>query len=169
YVSRFGGLLSLYSRLGYDTSELAAQATTRQRAMLIRRAFMQSFLNEFPEHLQEVRATRRFRAMLKYRKTGLLISVLVARYRTTPKGKGRWFIEPPENEWQRAAIVGLMDENNASIKTTRGFACMNFPNATNFKFGQDHEWWQSGELLRSPGELLTLLNYARGSGKWVPH
>jgi DNA invertase Pin-like site-specific DNA recombinase len=161
YVRRFGGLLSLYSRLGYDTSELIAQATSRQRGMLVRRAFLQSFIDGFPSQLEEVRATRRFRALLKYRKTGLLISIIVARYHPTQTGKPRWFIEPPKNERRRVTILGLMDMDNASITSMRVFPTMNYPNATNLKFAQSDEWWQKGERLETVSELLDVLALVR--------
>jgi len=161
YVRRFGGLLSLYSRLGYDTSELIAQATSRPRGMLVRRAFLQSFIDGFPSQLQEVRATRRFRALLKYRKTGLLISIIVARYHPTQTGKPRWFIEPPKNERRRVTILGLMDKDNASVTTMRVFRTMNYPNATNLKFAQSDEWWQKGERLKTVSELLHILALVR--------
>jgi hypothetical protein len=67
----------------------------------------------------------------------------------------------PANERRRAAIVGLLDERNVSIIATRVFESMNFPNATNFKFGQDHEWWKKGAQLSSPSELLKVLEYVR--------
>src|SRR5438874_4734932 len=78
YVRRFGGLLNLYSRLGYDASELITQATSRQRGMLVRQRFIQAFINGVPSQFEEVRATSRLRAMLRYKRTGLLISVMVA-------------------------------------------------------------------------------------------
>jgi DNA invertase Pin-like site-specific DNA recombinase len=157
YVRRFGGLLSLYSRLGYDASELINQATSRQRGMLVRHGFIQAFVNGFPSQFEEVRATRRFRAMLRYRRTGLLISVMVARHHPTGTGKARWFIQPPRNERRRVTILGLMNEDNASVTTIRVFRTLDYPNRTNLKFAQSDQWWEKGERLETISELLHVL------------
>ena len=157
YVRRFGGLLTLYSRLGYDTSELITQATSRQRGMLVRQGFIQTFINGFPSQFEEVRATRRFRAMLRYKRTGLLISVMVARHHPTGTGKARWFIQPPRNERRRVTILGLMNEDNASVTTIRVFRTLDYPNRTNLKFAQSDQWWEKGERLETISELLHVL------------
>lgn len=73
YRRRFGGLMNVYTTLGYDTSELIARATARLRCMIVRRLFIRQFLDCFPEQLEEIRATKRFRLVLRVRKTGLLI------------------------------------------------------------------------------------------------
>jgi DNA invertase Pin-like site-specific DNA recombinase len=85
YSRRFGGLMNVYALLGYNTSELIAQATARLRGMIVRRLFIQEFLECFAEQLEEVRATKRFRPVLRVRKTGLLISVVVARFQPTTR------------------------------------------------------------------------------------
>src|SRR6185437_4305622 len=63
YSRRFGGLMNVYALLGYDTLELIAQATTRLRGMIVRRLFIQQFLDCFAGQIEEVRASKRFRPM----------------------------------------------------------------------------------------------------------
>src|SRR6185437_3583201 len=41
YCRRFGGLMNVYALLGYNSSELLAQATARLRGMIVRRLFIQ--------------------------------------------------------------------------------------------------------------------------------
>src|SRR5207253_747846 len=48
---------------GYQSAELMNQAS-RARGMLVRRSLFKSFLDRFPGQLEEIRATRRFRALL---------------------------------------------------------------------------------------------------------
>jgi DNA invertase Pin-like site-specific DNA recombinase len=158
YRRRFGGLMNVYALLGYNTSELLAQATARLRGMIVRRLFIQQFLDCFADQLQEVRASKRFRPMLRVRKTGVLISVVVARFKpTTHTCQPRWFIEPSRYERKRTTIIGLMDERNASITSIRVFRKMDYGNATNLKFGLDHQWWQTGEHLKQISDLLAVL------------
>jgi hypothetical protein len=128
--------------------------------MIVRRLFIQQFLDCFSGQIEEVRATKRFRPLLRVRKTGLLISVVVARFQpTTRTGQPRWLIEPSRYERQRTTILGLMDNHNAAITCTRVFRKMNYGNATNLKFAQDHPWWQTGEPLQKPVDLLKILEY----------
>ena len=152
--------MNVYALLGYNTSELIAQATERLRGMIVRRLFIQQFLDCFAGQIEEVRATKRFRPLLRVRKTGLLISVVVARFQpTTRTGQPRWLIEPSRYERKRTTILGLMDDRNAAITSIRVFRKMNYGNATNLKFALDHPWWQTGQLLHKPADLLKILEY----------
>jgi len=79
YHTRFGGLLGVYSRLGYDSPELRARVTTRQSLLLLRRTIIKTFVDTFPNDIEKVPKTRRLRSLLRLRKTGLLISVAMGR------------------------------------------------------------------------------------------
>jgi DNA invertase Pin-like site-specific DNA recombinase len=160
YRRRFGGLMNVYALLGYNTSELIAQATARLRGMIVRRLFIQQFLDCFVGQIEEVRASKRCRPLLRVRKTGLLISVVVARFQpTTRTGQPRWFIEPSRYERKRTTILGLMDDHNAAVTSMRVFRKMNYGNATNLKFALDHPWWQMGQRLHKPADLLKIIEY----------
>ena len=160
YRKRFSGLMNVYALLGYNTSELLAQATARLRGMIVRRLFIQQFLDCFAGQIEEVRATKRFRPLLRVRKTGLLISVVVARFQpTTRTRQPRWFIEPSSYERKRVSILGLMDERNASVTSMKVFRKMDYPNATNLKFRLDNDWWRTGEPLEKVADSLDVLKY----------
>jgi hypothetical protein len=162
YRSRFGGLMNVYALLGYNTSDLIAQATARLRCMIVRRLFIRQFLDCFPEQLEEVRATKRFRPVLRLRKTGLLISVVVARIKPTARTRQpRWLIEIPKPERKRVAILGIMDENNARIIGMNVFRNMQYPNATSPKFGADSAWFHAGERLMRVSDFLEVLKRIR--------
>jgi hypothetical protein len=162
YRRRFGGLMNIYALLGYNTSELIAQATACVRGMIVRRFFIQQFLDCFAGQIEEVRATKRFRPLLRVRKTELLISVVVARFQpTTRTGQPRWLIEPSRYERKRTTILGLMDSHNTAITSIRVFRKMNYGNATNLKFSLDHPWWQTGEPLGQITDLFRVLENIR--------
>ena len=159
YRRRFGGLMNVYAMLGYDTSELIAQATARLRGMIVRRLFIQQFLDCFAGQIHEVRGSKRFRPLLRVRKTGLLISLVVARFQLTVRTRQpRWFIEPSRYERKRVSILGLMDERNASVTSMRVFRKMDYPNATNLKFRLDNDWWLAGKPLEKTADLLEVLD-----------
>lgn len=162
YSRRFGGLMNVYTLLGYNTSELIAQATERLRGMIVRRLFIQQFLDCFSGQIEEVRASKRFRPLLRVCKTGLLMSVVVARFHPTVRTRQpRWLIEPSRYERKRVTILGLMDDRNASITSIRVFRKMNYGNATNLKFALDHPWWQTGTLLEQISDLFAVLGHVR--------
>jgi DNA invertase Pin-like site-specific DNA recombinase len=162
YSRRFGGLMNVYALLGYHTSELIAKATVRLRGMIVRRLFIQRFLDCFADQIEQVQASKRFRPVLRVRKTGQLISVVVARFNpTTRTRQPRWLIEPSRYERKRATILGLMDDRNASITSIRVFRKMDYGNATNLKFALDHRWWQTGEPLDQISNLLAVLRNIR--------
>jgi hypothetical protein len=52
-----------------------------------------------------------------------------------------------------------MDDRNAAITSIRVFRNMNYGDATNLKFALDHSWWQTGEPLEKPADLLEVLEY----------
>lgn len=158
YVKRFGGLLNLYALLGWDTPGLMAQATARQRGMIVRHLLIKKFLDYFPGHLEEVRATRRFRAMLRLRESGLLLSVVVARFRRTCGGQPRWRIDVPNGERNRIAILALMDEHNTRIASMRVFRRINYEQPTALQFALSSEWLKTGERLEKVADLLDALN-----------
>ncbi len=157
YVQRFGGMLNLYSLLGWDTSELLTQATARQRGMIVRRSLIKNFLDYFPGLIEEVRATRRFRASLRLRETGLLISVVIARFRRTRTDQPRWLIDVPPNERKRVAILALMDECNTKIASIRVFPNMNYEQPTALQFAMNSDWFQAGEKLGKVADFLEVL------------
>jgi DNA invertase Pin-like site-specific DNA recombinase len=114
YNKRFGGLLSVYARLGYDTPERRAEITTRQRILLLRRSLIQKIVETFPDKIDEVRRNRRYRPLLRYRKTGLLISVMVAKCCPTKMGDS-WLVPAPLSERKRPILLALLNKNNTSI------------------------------------------------------
>jgi DNA invertase Pin-like site-specific DNA recombinase len=116
YTSRFGGLLSVYVRLGYDVPGRGAEITIRQRILLLRRSLIETIVEKFPDEIDEVRKSGRFRSLLRCRKTGLLISVMVAKCCPTKLGNS-WLVPAPMSERKRPTILALLDENNTSIRS----------------------------------------------------
>jgi DNA invertase Pin-like site-specific DNA recombinase len=160
YCSRFGGLLNVYRRLGYDTRDVSIQVTKRQRGLLIRSTLITNLLEAFPRQLQEVRTSRRHRALLRYRKTGLLIAVVLAYCDPEATGGPCWRIEAPKTERKRTAIVAFLDQPNNAIESLRVFKKLRFS-----RFIIDPrdptDWLQSGHPLNNMSEFLKVLNGVR--------
>ena len=159
YYARFGGLLNVYQRLGYSTPELSSRATMRQRRLLVRRDLIGSLLEVFPGKIEQVRKSKRFRALLRYRKTGLLIAVVLAQ-----RGKDRigdyWRIDAPKVEGKRTAIVAFPNEENTTIQSLRLFRQLGFPRFV-IRNGRDDEWLSSGRLLTEVKQFVEVLEQVR--------
>ncbi|HZR66844.1 MAG TPA: recombinase family protein, partial [Terriglobales bacterium] len=159
YYARFGGLLNVYQRLGYSTPELSSRATMRQRRLLVRRDLIECLLEAFPGKIEQVRKSRRFRALLRYRKTGLLIAVVLAQH-----GKDRigdyWRINAPKVEGKRTAIVAFPNEENTKIQSLRLFGQLRFAKSV-IRNGRDDEWLSSGRLLTDVKQFVEVLEQVR--------
>jgi len=163
YNKRFGGLLNVYTRLGLSTPELRTQITVRQRVLLLRSSLINEILEALPNQIERVRENRRFRGLLRYRKTGLLISVVLARCCPTKQGLS-WLVEPPRSERKRATIIALLDERNVGIESLRIFP--NVPRKDqHMRLRPGTAWLASGFLLENIGDLIQALGAVRSSLK----
>ncbi|HKW16418.1 MAG TPA: recombinase family protein [Terriglobales bacterium] len=116
YGKRFGGLLNAYARLGYEAPEQRAYSSLRQRGWTLRHSFLTKVFEIFPKQFQQVRTNRRFRPMLRYCKTGLLISLTFARRCTRCSGAS-WIIETPRAQRNRTTLLVLVDIHGSTIES----------------------------------------------------
>lgn len=159
YHTRFGSMLNVYRRLGYATPELCAHVTSRQRSLLVRSSIISNLMEAFPAAIQVVRKSGRCRPLLRYRRTGLLIAIVVARYCKGKRGDS-WRIDAPQNERKRAAIVAFLDADNAAIGSLRVFPRLRFSRLT-VRVGTSSEWVCSGQLLERTSDFLKVLHLIR--------
>ena len=160
YHNRFGGLLNVYALLGYRAPDvLCTQISTRQKVLLVRSSLIQRFLKAFPDQIQEVRVNRHFRSLLRYRKTGQLISVVLARCCPTKSGSS-WLVEAPMRERKRLIVLALLDEANTSVKTLMAFPRVAVKEL-HFRVRADSEWLRSGAPLESASQLLDVMRRIR--------
>jgi DNA invertase Pin-like site-specific DNA recombinase len=160
YCRRFGGLLNVYRRLGYGTPDVSIQVTKRQRGLLIRNALITKLVEAFPSQLQEVRTSGRHRALLRYRKTGLLIAVVLAYHDPEAVSRPRWRIDAPKAERNRTAIVAFLNEPNKGIDSLLVFKKLRFSRFVIYR-GEPTAWLHSGHPLNNVSELLEVLSEVR--------
>lgn len=108
YHRRFGGRLNVYARLGYETPKQHAHNSLRATGYIFRAAFLKTVLDAFPNQFQEVRKNNCFRPLLKYRRTGLLISLVFARY-SPDDSDPKWIIATPDIRTGHAALLVSLD------------------------------------------------------------
>lgn len=120
YHHRFGGLLNAYARIGYEAPEARNYVSLRQRGIVLRDSFIKTLLDAFPDQLQAVRKNRRYRAMLRYRRTGSRISVVFAR-RCTRSKVPSWIIDTPKSKRNRITLLAGLDIRGGAIEVLRIF------------------------------------------------
>ena len=113
---RFGGLLNIYARIGYEAPRQRAYCSLRQRGLVLRGAFMKNLYDTFPNQFQEVRQNNRFKPLLRYRKTGLLISLIFARNSTNRYEKA-WIVETPKGKRQHTTLLVLLDVHGSGVES----------------------------------------------------
>jgi DNA invertase Pin-like site-specific DNA recombinase len=159
YCKRFGGLLSVYARLGYDVPERSAEITTRQSMLLLRRSLIRNIVDTLPDKIDEVRTNGRFRPLLRYRKTGLLISVMVGRCCPTKLGDS-WLVHAPMSERKRPIILALLNETNTSIRSLRVLPQL-ASKYLHVRLREDSRLLRSGEPLEELSDFLIVVARVR--------
>jgi len=159
YIRRFGGLLNLYSRLGYDTPGRRTYISLRQRGALLRRSLITSLIDAFPNQIQEVRRNKRFRPMLRYRRTGLLISVVFARCCHGSLGRS-WIIETPRSERKRTTLLALLAFGSNAIESLKVFPGIPTKDR-HLRVRESDDWLASGVPLARISDLLDAVRAVR--------
>jgi DNA invertase Pin-like site-specific DNA recombinase len=161
YFRRFGNLLNAYERIGYNPPRSRKQAESRARGMLIRESFIRSILEAFPDQIEEAkRSSGLFKRVLRCRKTGLLIAVVVAWRYWTGNGTS-WRVRPRPLELKRPTIVALLDPTNSRIESLRVFPRL-FPQPQfNIQVGPLKDSPRTGFALGNMSDLFTVLKRAR--------
>jgi DNA invertase Pin-like site-specific DNA recombinase len=159
YNKRFGGLLSVYARLGYNAPERSAEVTTRQRVLLLRRSLINNIVETFPGEVDEVRRNGRFRSLLRFKKTGLLISVMVGRCCRTKLGVS-WLVQAPMSERKRTTVLVLLNESNASIKSLTVLPRL-VSSYSHVRLRGKSELLRTGQPLEELSDLLTVVRGVR--------
>jgi DNA invertase Pin-like site-specific DNA recombinase len=161
YFMRFGSLLNAYARIGYDPQRSRKQAISRARGMLIRESFINSILEAFPDQIEEVkRSNRLFKRVLRCRKTGLPIAIVVAWRYWTGNGTS-WRVRPRALELKMPTVVALLDETNSRIESLRVFSRL-FPQPQfNIRVGPLKDSPRTGLALENISDLFSVLKRAR--------
>jgi len=154
---RFGGLNNVYVRLGLPTRH-AVSSLCRRRWQALRGDFIKDILETFPDQLEIFRRGARFRALLKFRKTGLLVSVLLAPCYPTKGGRLRWLVHPPRYERRRLTLIAFLNDGNTLIERSSVFRNLPFRKT---KVLEDCEWLRSGISLNQTCDLLRVINEIR--------
>jgi DNA invertase Pin-like site-specific DNA recombinase len=150
---RFGTLNNVYDRLGLPLRNCMS-SLFKQQWQTLRNDLIKSVVEAFPNDLEISRRGSRFRPRLKYRKTGLLISVLIANCSPTKAGKLRWIVHPPRYERERLIFIAFLNQDNTMIERSLAFHNVPFKRT---KVSESSEWLRSGIPLNQASDFLNII------------
>lgn len=159
YCSRFGGLMNVYACLGYDVPEKLRYVSLRQKGSVLRSSFISSLLRAFPNQLQLVRRNKRYRPLVRYQKTGLLFSVVFARFHQSRTGRS-WIIENSRKERGRPTLLVLVAPTGNTIESMTMLPKL----PTTYRHQrvrEDQDWLKLGVPLQTIEGLITALTSIR--------
>jgi Recombinase len=156
YRLRFGGMLPAYARLNYQRPEWSAQLASCQWMRLLRRSLIDSFLREFPVQLEEAHKSGRYRSMLRYKRTGLLISIVLALREPSPQAGSYWCVEHPPEERKRLTILSLMNDDNTDHGELLILPRLNYPGKS-VRVREGSRWLQGAQTLEKASDLVDLV------------
>jgi DNA invertase Pin-like site-specific DNA recombinase len=111
---RFGSLRNAYDRVGYGDPDHFVKVDSRRRIYLLRQQLISKISAMFPNELSTFRRGGRWRTRLRM-SNRLMISLLIPRAITSPKGDIRWQIEPVRQEHKFVTLLARLDANNTSF------------------------------------------------------
>ena len=157
YMHRFGGLLNVYTRVGYDAQERSERVGKRQRLFIIRSLLIAQLLQCFPGQVEIARKSERFRGLIRCRKTGRLVSLVIGRRPSPGCGTG-WLAECPVPERKRTVFLALLDQQNDSVEAL--FLVQKLPlRDRHIRIRESSEFLRSGKRLGSISEFLDALKH----------
>ena len=153
-MHRFGGLLNVYARVGYEAQERSAEVGKRQRLFIVRSSLIAQLLQCFPDQLEIARTNRRFRGLIRCRRTGRLVSLVIGRH---PRGdRTSWLAECPKPERKRAVLLALLDQQNDSVEAL--FLVKKLPlSDRHIRIRDNSDFLLSGKRIGSISEFLDAL------------
>ncbi len=152
YRRRFGSLLNAYARLGYSKAAVSGMASRRQHLLFIRRTLIDSILAEFPDQIDLVPQSRKWRAVLRQRETGLLIAVVTARC-YLQRNVRFWLVFKPSSEGNQVIVLARMDDRNSSVS---GLTVQPMPEfrGESLRLREHCAWLREGVPIQKISDLL---------------
>lgn len=111
YRLRFGSLRRAYQLIGYGNPEQFGPIDLRRRTQALREQLIVRLITMFPNDVSVVRRGGRWRSRLRLR-SGLIVSVLVARSIRAWKDTVRWQVDPVRHERKHVTLLAGLDERN---------------------------------------------------------
>lgn len=158
YRLRFGSLRRAYQLIGYGRPDQFGPIDLRRRTRTLREELVERIAAIFPGDLSVVRRGGRWRSRLRLR-SGLTVSVLVARCVRVWRETKRWRIDPNRNEYRLVTLLARLDEANESFLDFHVLPVVG--RRKNFYISLDDPWLNGGERIEDFRAFCDVVSRAR--------
>ena len=158
YRLRFGSLRRAYELIGYGRPEQFGPVDLRRRTQALREELIAEIVSMFPEQLSIVRRGGRWRSRLRM-KSGVMVSVLIARCVHVWKQTMRWQVDPVRHECGLITLLARLDEANCSFLDFHILPNMDRRKRSHISLGD--AWLNRGEPLNDLHSLCEVVARAR--------
>src|SRR5579859_381698 len=160
YRLRFGSLRQAYEQIRYGRAEQFGPIDLRRRTQALRDELLARLATMFPDDVSLVRRGGRWRSRLRLR-SGLMVSVVVARSIRPWKETIRWQIDPVCHERKYVTLLARLDNENRSFLDF--FVLPNIDRARRFHIRRTDPWLSRGLRLNDLSVFCTVVARVQAS------
>jgi DNA invertase Pin-like site-specific DNA recombinase len=165
YRLRFGSLRRAYELIGYGRPDQFGPIDLRRRTQALRDELIAQIVAIFPDEVSIVRRGGRWRSRLRL-KSGLMVSVLIARSVHVWKQSLRWQIDPVLHEYRLVTLLARLSEGNHSFLDFH--IVPNMDRRRRFHISTDDPWLNRGQPLSNLSGFLTVVARVRSAKTGIP-
>jgi DNA invertase Pin-like site-specific DNA recombinase len=158
YRLRFGSLRQAYQLIGYGLPEQFGPIDLRRRTQALREKLIASLVKMFPNEVSTVRIGERWRNRLRMR-SGLVVSVLIARSIRAWKETIRWQIDPVRRERKYVTLLARLDNENQAFLDFH--VLPNIDRSRRFHVCLTDSWLERGVRLQDPSSFCDAVSEVR--------
>ena len=145
YRGRFGSLRRAYELIGYGHAEQCGPIDLRRRTQALREELIATIAKLFPADVSVVRKGGRWRTRLRLR-SGLIVTVLIARTIKVWKNTARWQVDPVCHERRYVTLLARLDNENKTLLDFHVLPDVDHPRR--FHIRRDDPWLMRGVRLQ---------------------
>src|SRR5438270_2901076 len=158
YRLRFGSLRRAYQLIGYGRPEQFGPIDLRRRTQALREQLIEGLAMMFPDDVSVVRRGGRWRSRLRLR-SGLLVSILVARSIKSWKQTVRWQIDPVRDERKYVTLLARLDAENREFFDFHVLPKIDRPRRFHIRLSDS--WLDRGKRLQDLSSFCTAARAVR--------
>jgi hypothetical protein len=159
YRHHFGGLRRAYELVGYHRSNYQfRRIDLRRRTQALREQLIENIAAMFPKQISIIQPGGRWRSRLRLR-SGLIVSVVVARAVRAWKETISWQIDPVKHEQKYVTLLARLDHENRQVFDYH--ILPNIGHRRRFQIGRDALYLQRGLPLHKLSDLREVVARVR--------
>jgi DNA invertase Pin-like site-specific DNA recombinase len=160
YRHRFGSLRRAYELIGYGRADQFGSIDLRRRTQALREELMATIAGIFPRDVSIVRRGGRWRTRLRLR-SGLTVSVLIARTVRAWQDTFCWQIDPVRHERKHTTLLARLDRENQAFLDYHVLPSIDRPKR--FHIRQNDAWLNRGEYLNDLSTFCSTVSRVHGN------